>query len=252
MKPLGLQVWSVREMMAEDFAGAMKLVADMGYIGVEIMAVEGMSSEEVRKVLDDLGLVVCSTHGRFPTAETISQRIEEAAAWGTDKIISGMGAKAFETEDARKETFDKFAEVTQLCADAGMRFGLHNHWWEFELKVDGKLLWEALLEAVPGMFGQLDTYWAANFGEVDVPAVLARNAARVPSLHLKDGPLVKGEPHMAVGAGKMDIPACVAAADENVLEWVIVELDDCATDMLQAVRESYAYIVGEGLGRGNK
>ena len=252
MKPIALQVWSVRELMAKDFVGTMKLVADIGYVGVEIMAVQGMSSEEVRKVLDDLGLVVPSTHGRFPTADTINERIDEAAAWGTDKIISGMGAKAFETPDSRQETFDKFTEISELCAAAGMKFGLHNHWWEFELKVDGKLLWEALLEAVPAMFAQLDVYWASNFGEVDVPAVLARNTARVPSLHLKDGPLVKGEPHMAVGAGKMDIPACVAAADENVLEWVIVELDECGTDIVEAVRESYTYIVGEGLGRGNK
>lgn len=252
MKPIGLQVWSVREMMAKDFVGTMKTVADIGYVGVEIMTVAGMSSAEVRKVLDDLGLVVPSTHGRFPTRETINERIDEAAAWGTDKIISGMGAKSFETEESRKEAFGKFEEMAELCSQAGMQFGLHNHWWEFEIKVDGKLLWEVLLAAVPKMFGQLDTYWASNFGEVDVPAVLARNASRVPSLHLKDGPLVKGEPHMAVGAGKMDIPACVAAADENVLEWVIVELDECGTDMLTAVTESYKYLVDNGLGRGNK
>jgi len=251
MKPLALQVWSVREMMAEDYVGTLKQVADIGYVGVECMAVQDKSSEEVRKILDDLGLVVCSTHGGFPTADTINQRIDEAAAWGTDKIISGMGAKAFETPEARAEAFDKFAWATQTCADAGMRFGLHNHWWEFE-EIDGKLLWEMILDAVPGMFGQLDTYWAANFGAVDVPAVLARNAARVPSIHIKDGPLVKGEPHMAVGAGKMDIPAVMAAADENVVEWVIVELDDCGTDMMTAVRESYAYLTGEGLAKGNK
>jgi sugar phosphate isomerase/epimerase len=100
------------------------------------------------------------------------------------------------------------------------------------------------------MFSQLDVYWAANFGAVDVPAVLARHAARVPVLHIKDGPLVRGEPHTAVGAGKMDIPAVIHAADENVLEWLVVELDECATDMTQAVRESCKYLVGEGFARG--
>ena len=109
-----------------------------------------------------------------------------------------------------------------------------------------------MLAAAPQMFGQLDVYWAANFGAVDVPALIRKHADRLPNLHIKDGPLVQEEPHVAVGAGKMDIPAVIGAADENVLLWNVVELDHCGTDMMQAVRESYAYLVGEGLAKGNK
>lgn len=101
------------------------------------------------------------------------------------------------------------------------------------------------------MVGQLDVYWACNFGKVDVPKLLKKHPKRFPLLHVKDGPLVEKEPHTAVGSGKMDIPACVQAADPSVLRWLIVELDDCATDMMQAVRDSYTYLTGEGLAEGN-
>ena len=108
------------------------------------------------------------------------------------------------------------------------------------------------MEQAPDVFSEMDTYWASNFGRVDVPALVAKHAGRLPILHLKDGPLVQGEPHTAVGGGKMDVPALVNAADPNVLQWLVVELDDCATDMMQAVRDSYEYLTGQGLAEGNR
>jgi sugar phosphate isomerase/epimerase len=249
MKPIALQLYSLREQAKGDFVGVLKAVAEMGYVGVEPAGLHGMAAEEVREVLDDLGLVCCSMHGPFPTKENVNQRVDEAAALGTDLIISGLGPKDFETGEAAKASFGRLAEAAQVAADAGLRFGYHNHWWEFD-KLEGELIYEKMLRAIPNLSSQLDVYWAANFGAVDVPEVLARHTSRVPSLHIKDGPLVKGQPHTAVGAGKMDIPAVIKAADESVLEWLVVELDECATDMAEAVRESCKYLVGEGLARG--
>ncbi len=252
MKPIALQLYTLRQEAKQDFVGVLKAVAEIGYAGVEPAGLHGMKPEEVRKVLDDLELVCCSTHGPFPTRQTISQRVDEAAALGTTRIISGLGRDAFATADACKASIDRLAEAAGLCAEAGMSFGYHNHWWEFQPLDDGQLPYEMMLQAVPKMFSQLDVYWAANFGAVDVPALVAKHAGRIPSLHVKDGPLVKDAPHQAVGTGKMDIPAVVRAADESVLEWLVVELDECATDMTEAVRESYKYLAGEGLGRGTR
>lgn len=247
MKPIALQLYSLREEAKEDFVGVLKKVAGFGYAGVEPAGLHGMAPGEVRKVLDDLALLCCSTHGAFPTADTVGQRVDEAAALGTDMIISGLGRDAFKTPDVCKASIDKLAEATQRVADAGMRFGYHNHYWEFD-PLEARMPYDIMLEAIPGMFSQLDIYWASNFGSVDVPAVVAANAARIPTLHVKDGPLVAGEPHMAVGAGKMDIAACIQAADESVLQWLVVELDECGTDMSEAVHESCKYLIGEGLG----
>ena len=249
MKPVALQLYSLREKAKDDFVAVLKDVAEMGYVGVETAGLHGLPAEEVRKVLDDLELVCCSTHGPFPTKETIARRADEAAALGTDRIISGLGPKAFADADACKASVEQIQAAVALAAEQGMKFGYHNHYWEFD-RVDGEYPYEMILREVPDVFIELDVYWAANFGAVDVPAITAKYASRIPLLHVKDGPLVKDEPHTAVGAGKMDIPAVVKAADENVLQWLVVELDDCATDISQACAESVRYLIGEGLGRG--
>jgi sugar phosphate isomerase/epimerase len=97
---------------------------------------------------------------------------------------------------------------------------------------------------------EIDTYWASNFEACDPPEQVAKFKARTPYLHIKDGNLEKGQPMLAVGSGKMDFPAVIAAADPNVLRWLVVELDSCATDMLTAVADSYRYLVGNGLATG--
>jgi sugar phosphate isomerase/epimerase len=74
---------------------------------------------------------------------------------------------------------------------------------------------------------------------------------RAPLLHVKDGPAGPDTDAdmVAVGDGQVDYPAIIAAA-EGTAEWLIVELDRCATDMMTAVERSYHYLVGEGLAHG--
>jgi hypothetical protein len=72
-----------------------------------------------------------------------------------------------------------------------------------------------------------------------------------PLLHIKDGPAVRGDPMTALGEGVIDIPSVVEAG-AGATEWLIVELDECATDMLTALEKSYRYLVDKGLGRGNQ
>ena len=132
-----------------------------------------------------------------------------------------------------------------------MTFGIHNHWWEFGTVENSRLIYDVLLEAAPDAFSELDVYWAAFAGQ-NPAEVVAVHKSRLPVLHIKDGTLEKDIPHVAVGSGKLDIPAIVAAADQNVLEWLIVELDNCATDMTEAVHQSYTYLTTQGLAAGNK
>ena len=72
---------------------------------------------------------------------------------------------------------------------------------------------------------------------------------RAPLLHLKDGPAVKGKPMLAAGQGVMDFEAILQASRNNA-EWLIVEMDECATDMLVAVEESYQYLIQNDLVKG--
>ena len=249
MKPISVQLYSVREAAAEDFPAVLKTIADIGYKGVEFAGLHDMAPAEVKSIIDDLGLEVSSAHMAMPTKENAAQLIEECKTLGVPKLITGPGGPV-DTMDNILAAADRLNAAVEALDGSGIEFGLHNHWAEFE-EVDGKLPEDVLLDKVPGMFAQLDVYWIAVGGPDPVETV-ARLKDRAPLLHLKDGPIEPKQPHTAVGAGVLDIPAIVNAADPNVLEWLIVELDSCATDMMQAVADSYRYLVDSGLGSGNK
>jgi len=250
VKPISVQLYSVREEAAQDFPGVLKKIADIGYTGVEFAGLHGMSPAEVKKVIDDLGLQVSSAHMALPTDENATQLIQECHTLGIPRLITGFGPDQLNTVDGCMAVAAQFRKANELLAGTGIAFGFHNHWWEFEL-VDGRYPEDILLENAPGVFAEVDVYWAA-VGGVDPAEAVARLKDRVPVLHIKDGPIEPKQPHTAVGKGVLDIPAIIKAADPNVLEWVIVELDSCATDMMQAVADSYRYLVDSGLGSGNK
>ena len=86
----------------------------------------------------------------------------------------------------------------------------------------------------------MDTYWVAVAG-VDPVTVLNEIGSRAHLLHLKDGPGIKGQPNVAVGQGVLDVPAILKAC-EGSADWVIVEFDRCATDIMIAVEESCQFL----------
>jgi sugar phosphate isomerase/epimerase len=145
---------------------------------------------------------------------------------------------------------DRFNAGIEALGKSGIRLGLHNHWLEFQ-PVEGVLPEDVLLEKCPELFAQLDVYWVA-VGGPDSAATVVRLKSRAPLLHIKDGMIDPPQPHTAVGQGVLDMPSIIAAADPNVCEWLIVELDSCATDMVQAVQDSYRYMIDNGLAAGNK
>jgi sugar phosphate isomerase/epimerase len=153
--------------------------------------------------------------------------------------------------DAIQRTADTVNGICEALRPHGLHLFLHNHYWEFE-QVAGRLAYDVFAELCPDVLFEIDTYWAANFGANDPAEQVAKFASRTPLLHIKDGPLTKDSPMTAVGSGKMDVPAVIAAADPGVLRWLVVELDACATDMVEAVRQSYDYLVGAGLASGRE
>ncbi|MCC7494882.1 MAG: sugar phosphate isomerase/epimerase [Fimbriimonadaceae bacterium] len=250
MKPIALQLYTLREAAQADFAGVLQQVAEIGYVAVEFAGLHGVAPVTVKQWCDDLGLQVCSAHMALPTADNAAQLIDECGALGCTKLVSGYGPDQFKTLELCRATAARFQQAAELLQPAGIKFGMHNHYWEFEA-IDGQMPEDVVLAAAPSIFAELDVYWA-EVGCGDAPGSVKRLAARCDLLHIKDGPVEPRSPMTAVGQGKVDLPAVIAAADPSVTEWLIVELDACATDMLQAVRDSYSYLVGQGLARGNR
>ncbi len=250
MRPISIQLYTVREIAAKDFFGTLKQIADIGYKGVEPAGFHGKKPAELRKVLDDLGMVCSSAHGPLINKDNVAEQVETAKTLGYDIIISGFGPNEFKTMDGIKASAEKFQAAAELLKPHGLKMGYHNHWWEMDV-IDGKLGYEHFFGLAKDVVSELDIYWASNFGKVDVPALIAKCGKRIPLLHVKDGPLVKDQPHTASGKGKMPLPACIQAAGETT-KWLVVELDACATDMMTAVRDSYLYLTGQKLAQGRK
>lgn len=251
MKPISVQLYSLREESETDFVGVLKRVADMGYTGVEPAGFYGLSPKELRTIVEDLGMQISSSHGPWANPDNLDEVVETAGILGLDVACCGYGQKQFTDLDTIKETAETVSGMTATLAAQGITLFLHNHWWEFE-KLDGRIKYDIFAELCPKVQFEIDTYWSANFGANDPAEMVRLFSSRSPYLHIKDGPLIRDEPHVAVGQGKMDMASVIAAADESVLRWLVVELDKCATDMFTAVEESYTYLVGNGLASGRR
>ncbi len=244
--PLSIQLYSVREAAKADFIGVLKQIAAMGYQGVEFAGFHNHQPSELRKVLDDLGLQVSSNHGALPTPENLSQILDEAGTLGYKWHISGRGRDRFSTLEETLESAKVFAGAVDLLKDSPVKYAIHNHDFEFDKRFDGKTPHQIVMEQVPGLYAQIDTYWVQTGGQDDPARVIANYGSRVPLVHIKDGPCRRGEPMTAVGEGVMQWEPIVAACDKANVEWLIVELDQCATDMMEAVEKSRNYLVEQG------
>ncbi len=251
MKPIALQLYSLREALAEDFEGIVRQVADMGYVGVEPYGGMPGGLENSAALFRELGLHVFNSHVAFPDEETTPEVLAIADAYGLDRVcVAYLPPTEFETVDMIKRTCEKLNRAGQLASDNGLRLGYHNHWWEFKQLNGAATLDLMLAELDEGVFLELDTYWV-QVGGLDAVDVVRQVGSRAPLIHLKDGLLDPKGDMTAVGGGKMDVPGIVAASAESA-DWYIVELDRCATDMLEAVRDSYTYLTTKGLARGKK
>jgi sugar phosphate isomerase/epimerase len=239
-KPLSVQLYSVRDQLAADRDDVLRRIAGIGYGAVEPYDPTS-DPKGFRQVADDLGLSVSSTHAYALLSKEPAEVFDAIATVGTDLVIipGGIKEEEFTTRDGLSRTADLLNGLAEQAASYDMRIGYHNHWWEIEPRIDGRHALELLADLLaPEVFLEIDTYWAA-VGGADVPALLRNLSSRILALHVKDGPGVKGEPHVAVGQGVMPVPEILAASPDT---WRIVELDSCAGDIFEALAGSHAYL----------
>lgn len=250
--PIGLQLYTLRDDLAQDFEGVVRQIADIGYAGVELAGfdsgkVYGVDLADVIALFNELGLQVPSGHFGLPyTAETF----EAANALGCQYIVVPW---------LPEERFAALEDIQAVCAElnaantavraAGLTMAYHNHHWEFVAREDlgGRRPFDLMLELLDSSITfEIDTYWVFTGGSAP-EKVLNEHGSRIPLLHLKDGSAVIGQPMVAVGDGVLNFPTILGASSAV---WQYVELDACATDMLEAVRKSYTYLTEKSLGHG--
>ena len=242
--PPALQLYSVREQLPADRTGVLERIAAAGYGAVEAFDILS-DPDGLRADLDSAGLTVCSVHA-IPSGEQAAGVLAAAKTLGASTVIvPHLPPARFAAADSVAGVASELNEMAVRAADAGLRFGYHNHDFELSSVVAGQPALEVLAGSLDdGVLLEVDTYWAAVGGQ-DVPALLGRLGDRVRYLHVKDGPVTKQDPMTAVGAGRMPVAEILAAAPSA--EWHIVELDRCATDMLTAVEQSLQWLADSGL-----
>ena len=245
--PVAVQVYSVRDDAEADFKGTMQKIKDMGYDGVELAGLYGMKPEEVRAILDEVGIPCISAH--VPYVDLVADMEGMVDAYKT--IGCEYIAIPYLTPEYRPGT-PGFAEVIEnakklgaICKEKGITLLYHNHDFEFEKVEDGRYALDYMYETVSAdlLQTELDTCWVKVSGE-DPAAYVKKYTNRSPVVHLKDFIGEKSDnmykligideneaqseskfEFRAVGSGKQDFPAILEAALEAGSKWVVVEQD---------------------------
>ena len=248
-KPLALQLYSLRERIQDDFEGTVRHVADMGYLGVEPYGGMPGGLQNAADLFRELDLQVPNTHVTIPVDANKDEILATKEAYGLSRAaVSYLPTSDFETIDAIKAACERLNRAGEFAQSNGFSLGYHNHWWEYKM-LDGQSTLDVMLsELDESVFLEIDTYWV-QAGGMDAVETVIRAGSRAPLIHLKDGGLDVQGPMTAVGAGVMNVPAIVAAAEPSA-DWHIVEIDRCEGDMLECVRDSYTYLTENGLTRG--
>jgi sugar phosphate isomerase/epimerase len=256
---IAVQLYSVRKELEKDISGTLKRIADIGFKAVETAFwPKDISIKQAGQYLKEAGLAVSSAHIELPIGDQKAIFLETAKELGCKKMIwHGW------PEDIRygslagtRQLVAIYNDANRFAKDNGLQFGIHNHWWEYRNKVGRRFVYEVLLESLDkDIFFEIDTYWVKVAG-YDPAVIVKKFGKRAPFLHIKDGPAIwrdsladdNPDPMVAVGKGTQNFPAIVKAANGNT-EWMVVEMDKTATDVFEALKDSYDYLVKNGMGK---
>lgn len=227
--PVGIELYSVRDVLAKDLPGTVRAVAKMGYEVVEFFAPYYQwtteYAKEVRKLLDESGIRCLSTHNSANvfTAEGIEKAIELNQIIGSKSIIMASAGKV-EGIDGWKGVAERLTQTAEKLKPLGMRAGFHNHKPEF-IALEGKRPMEVLAANTPREVTlQLDVGTCVEAG-YDPAAWIKANPGRIRSLHLKDWAAAEGKGYgVLFGEGDSPWKQIFAAAEaKGGAEYYLIE-----------------------------
>jgi sugar phosphate isomerase/epimerase len=238
---IALQLYSVRDLLPVNFEGVIRQVAAMGYQGVETAGFQGTTPKAAAKLFKELELSVAAMHIFPPPTDAKFTEVQDFLHLLECKtIVSGFGPDRYASLDATRQACDELNKAAEPMIAQGIRFLIHNHWWEY-LNIEGGYPYKVMLERLDPRIGlEIDTYWVKT-GGVDPAKVVKEAGARATLLHIKDGPAEKGVPQVAIGDGTLDFSS-ILKAGKKFTEWAIVEFDSSATEIMPAIAKSQRYL----------
>jgi sugar phosphate isomerase/epimerase len=236
--PIGFQTYPIRDLIARDFPGTLKMMAGQGYQLVEMCSPQGYVSSGfgplvgikpagMRKIIEDAGLHCPSCHFNFPElTDNLDERIEFAIQLGlTQMICSSFELPKTATLNDYLQSADKLNKSAEKIKKAGMQAGYHNHEYEFA-KLDNQLIYDALMSRFdPELVKMQFQTEVINLG-YKAATYFNKYPGRFISSHLSDWTADKKE--VPIGKGVIDWKEFFTSAKTGGVQNFFVEmkLDD--------------------------
>jgi sugar phosphate isomerase/epimerase len=249
MKP-GLQVYSVRNQLKEDFEGTMEYVANVGYkhiegygLGTDGMFLDKITPSHYAQVIIDLGMEFKATHCSYTPHDKAQKMIDAARETGMEyMIVPSTPEDLRNTADQWKSVAENYNKIGEMCNNVGMKFGYHNHAFEFE-EVEGIIPLELLIESTEAdlVHFEADLFWVTK-GGYDPMQLLKKYPGRIPLFHVKDA--TPGLEGTTVGDGIIDFESLFNAGRADVLEYYFIE-DERVDDPYKNIEADYKYMASQ-------
>lgn len=237
---VGVQLYTVRDLLSKNFEETIRAVAGLGYKELEFAGYYDRDPEDIRALLDELEVTAPAAHiGIDMLRGDLTGVIETARTMRHRYIVCpylGQNERTLEHYRAHAALFN---EVGAACKEARMRFAYHNHEFEF-IEIDGVVPYDLLLaETDPELvLMELDLYWV-KYAKLEVADVFSKAPGRFPLCHVKDmGP---DGGMMPVGEGTIDFAAIFAHSEHAGLRHYFVEHDH-PEDAMQSIATSIEHV----------
>lgn len=243
---VGVQLYTVRALAAEDMAATLEAVRAAGYDEVEFAGWFGHAPATLRRWLDESGLAAPAAHvgAEDLSGAGLDASVEAATVLGMGWLVLPWIPDSQRSPDGYRAAADALNAAGEAVQSAGLRVGYHNHAFEFDpLPADGgRTGFDVLLERLDPAFVdvEIDFHWS-TVGGVDPAALFAAHPGRFALCHLKD---LDAQGRMTdVGSGRIDWDAIFALSDQAGLRHYFVEHDQPA-DPLASIGASWRYLKG--------
>jgi sugar phosphate isomerase/epimerase len=259
--PIGIQLYTVKDLLDKDLKGTLQQLADIGYKEIESYPgigghYYGMEPKEFKDLLSGMGLTLVSSHfgAGKPGAKidnwhqaTILQDLptllEKAAQTGQQYLTcSSLDESMWKTKDDLKKTAEMFNKTGESVKKAGMQFAYHNHDYEFT-KVEDVLMFDFLVENTdPELVKwELDIFWVLAGGQ-DPVAYLKKYPNRFPLSHIKDMDKNDKTKNTEIGTGALNLQEVLKAAKDGGMKHFLVEQENFSIPIMESMKINYNYL----------
>jgi sugar phosphate isomerase/epimerase len=237
---IGIQLYTVRDIMASDPQGTLNALGRIGYSTVGVSGLYGHSPGEFRSFLDNAGLRAVLTHTSWDAMLADSVReLEIARTLGVRYVVVPSLPGSLRNVAGYTRAAAAFSQWGADCRSAGFKFLFHNHNVDF-VSVGGKVLYDILLDTDPRFVNfELDLYWIITGGYDPVP-YFDRYPGRFPVFHVKDR--AANGSFEDLGRGTIDFPRIFARYLQSGIREYVVEHDQPPNALVTAAR-GHDYLV---------